>query len=95
VHFASGGLQLVDDSEHAGAGSVTLGVDDLDADLAAIGNRWLDVPEAVTLPSAQFRIAVFSDLDGNSVVLAQTLTSWPAGIVHASGPSAARCSEFR
>jgi hypothetical protein len=38
-HFASGGLQLVDDSEHAGAGSVTLGVDDLDADLAAIGNR--------------------------------------------------------
>jgi hypothetical protein len=38
-HFASGGLQLVDDSEHAGAGSVTLRVDDFDADLAAIGNR--------------------------------------------------------
>jgi hypothetical protein len=38
-HFASGGLQQVDDSEYAGAGSVTLGVDDLDADLAAIGNR--------------------------------------------------------
>jgi hypothetical protein len=74
-HFAGGGLQLVDDSEHAGAGSVTLGVDDLDADLAAIGNRLLDVSEAVTLPSGQFRIAVFSDLGGNSVVLGQTLTS--------------------
>jgi predicted enzyme related to lactoylglutathione lyase len=74
-HFASGGLQLVDDSEHAGAGSVTLGVDDFDADFAAIGNRGLDVLEAMTVPSGQFRIAVFRDPDGKIVVLGQTLTS--------------------
>jgi hypothetical protein len=29
----------------------------------------------MTVPSGQFRIAVFSDLDGNIVVLGQTLTS--------------------
>lgn len=72
-HFAGGGIQLVDDSEHAGHSSVTVGVDDVDAELAAIAKRGLEVPEAQTVPSGQFRIALFNDPDGNTVVLGQIL----------------------
>ena len=72
-YFASGGLQLIDDAEHAGAGSVTLGVDDVDQELRDIAGRGLDVPQAQTVPSGQFRIAILRDLDGNSVVRAQQL----------------------
>ena len=57
--------------EDAGSASVTLGVDDVDAELAAIAQRGLAVPEAQTVPSGRFRIAVLQDPDGNSVVLAQ------------------------
>lgn len=69
----TGGIQLVDDAEHAGSASVTLGVDDVDAELAAIAQRGLDVPEAQTVPSGRFRIAVLQDPDGSTVVLAQSL----------------------
>lgn len=72
-HFASGAIQLVDDAENAGHSSVTLGVDDVDAELAAIAGRGLEVPEAQTVPSGQFRIALLKDPDGNTVVLGQTL----------------------
>lgn len=72
---ASGGLQLVDDAEHAGAGSVTLGVSDVDAELAEAVGRGIQVPEAQTVPSAQFRIAMLHDPDGNTVVLAQELAA--------------------
>lgn len=72
-HFAAGGIQLVDDSRNAGHSSVTLAVDDVDAELRAIAERGLDVPEAQTVPSGQFRIAMLSDPDGNTVVLGQTL----------------------
>lgn len=79
-HFPrGGGLQVVDDPERAGAGSVTLGVDDVDAELAAAGSRGLDVPQAETVPSGQFRIALLHDPDGNTVVLAQDLTGEVAG----------------
>lgn len=75
-HFpAGGGLQLVDDAEHAGAGSVTLGVEDVDAELVQVAGRGLRVPEAQTVPSGQFRIAMLQDPDGNTVVLAQELTA--------------------
>lgn len=69
-----GGLQVVDDAEHAGSGQVTLGVDDVDAELAAATERGLDVPDAQTVPSGQFRIAMLTDPDGNGVVLAQGLS---------------------
>jgi predicted enzyme related to lactoylglutathione lyase len=70
---AGGGLQLVDDLEQAGAGSVTLGVDDIDGDLAEAAGRGVEVPQAQTVPSGQFRIAMLRDPDGNNVVLAQEL----------------------
>lgn len=70
-----GGIQLVDDASNAGAGSITLGDDDVDAELDFIRQRGLDVPEAETVPSGQFRIAMLKDPNGNTVVLAQTLTS--------------------
>ncbi|GMA31025.1 VOC family protein [Litorihabitans aurantiacus] len=69
-----GGLQLVDDGERAGSGGVTLGVEDVDAELAEIAGRGLEVPDAATVPSGQFRIAMLQDPDGNGVVLAQDLT---------------------
>lgn len=73
-HFpGGGGLQLIDDAGHAGAGSVTLGVDDVDAELTEIADRGLDVPQAQTVPTQQFRIATLRDPDGNTVVLAQEL----------------------
>ncbi|MBE3000158.1 VOC family protein [Nocardiopsis sp. HNM0947] len=72
---SGGGLQVVDDPEHAGAGSVTLGVDDVDAELAGIEGRGLDVPQAETVPSGQFRLAILQDPDGNTVVLGQDLTT--------------------
>lgn len=68
-----GGIQVVDDATNAGAGSITLGVDDVDAELDAIRARGLNVPEAQTVPSGQFRIAMLKDPDDNTVVLAQTL----------------------
>jgi predicted enzyme related to lactoylglutathione lyase len=73
-HFAGGGgLQLVADAEHAGAGSVTLAVDDVDVELGEIAGRGLDVPRAQTVPTDQFRIATLHDPDGNTVVFAQEL----------------------
>lgn len=69
-----GGLQVIEDTDHAGAGSVTLGVDDVDAELAAIAGRGLGVPQADTTPSGQFRIAMLADPDGNRIVVAQDLT---------------------
>lgn len=71
--FASGGLQVVADAEHAGAGTITLGVDDVDAELRSIAERGVDVPQAETVPSGQFRIATLHDPDGNTIVFAQEL----------------------
>lgn len=71
--FPSGGLQLVDDAQHAGAGAITLGVDDVDGELVHVAGRDLDVPQAQTVPSGQFRLAMLQDPDGNTVVLAQEL----------------------
>lgn len=73
VFASGGGLQLVDDAGHAGAGSVTLGVDDVDAELVEVAGRGLEVPAAQTVATGQFRLAMLEDPDGNTVVLAQTL----------------------
>jgi catechol 2,3-dioxygenase-like lactoylglutathione lyase family enzyme len=64
----SGGLQVIADPEHAGHGMVTLGVDDVDAQVAVLRERGLDienthdgdVPEGATIRIAQLR-----DPDGN------------------------------
>lgn len=71
----SGGIQLVDDAEHAGSASVTLGVDDVDAEPTAIARRGLAGPEARTVPSGRFRTAMLRDPDGSTVVLGQDPTS--------------------
>lgn len=70
-----GVLQLVDDAERAGSSSVTLAVDDVDAELSAVATRGIDgVPAAETVPSGQFRLAMLADPDGNQVVVVQQLT---------------------
>ncbi|MTD14885.1 hypothetical protein GIS00_13140 [Nakamurella sp. YIM 132087] len=66
-------MQVVDDAEHAGAGSVTLGSDDVDGDVTGARDRGIEIPDPVTVPSGQFRIAQLTDPDGNTVVLAQDL----------------------
>lgn len=68
------GIQLVDDARRAGSSSVTLVVDDVDAELAAVAERGIAVPAAQTTPSGQFRIAILDDPDGNTVMFAQDLT---------------------
>ncbi|WP_030484481.1 VOC family protein [Nocardioides aequoreus] len=68
-----GGLQLIEDAERAGSGSVTLVVDDVGAEVDAARGRGLDVPHAQTVPSGQFRLSVLADPDGNRVVLAESL----------------------
>ncbi|MBC8071830.1 MAG: VOC family protein [Deltaproteobacteria bacterium] len=69
-----GGLQVIADPEHAGHGMVTLGVDDIDAHVAVLRGRGLevdgthegDMPEGATIRIAQLR-----DPDGNLVTFGE------------------------
>lgn len=68
--FDQGGwVQLFADSKRAGSGSVTLVVDDLDAQLRALAEEKIIVGE--TKSSALVRIAIVHDPDGNQIVFAQ------------------------
>ena len=59
-------------SEGAGATSVVLGVDDVDAVVADLASRGLSL-EAATVPSGRFRLASVFDPAGNTIVLSQDL----------------------
>lgn len=67
-----GSVYLVEDPERAGNSGMTMFVDDLDAELAAIAERGIPTPEIKTAPGL-FRATTFVDPDGNRVQLGQSL----------------------
>ncbi|MCW2494257.1 VOC family protein [Jatrophihabitans sp.] len=62
----TGSLYVVVDHERAGAGTVTLIVDDLDATLEELRARGFDLVEPIVIPGAG-RKSLVSDPDGNQV----------------------------
>lgn len=72
--FDRGGwLQVFQDEERAGASSLTLAVDDLDATLDALQRVGVRVGKKTETTSV--RTAILEDPDGNRIVMAQALTS--------------------
>jgi hypothetical protein len=67
-----GWIYLVEDAERAGRSLITLLVDDLDAELAAIGGRGIEPESRETIPGA-VRKAELTDPAGNLVTLGQPL----------------------
>jgi predicted enzyme related to lactoylglutathione lyase len=68
----TGSIQLVQDAERAGNSSVTLSVDDVDELVTAVAGRDLELAAADT-PSGMFRIASFTDPEGNVITFAEDL----------------------
>jgi len=62
-----GSLQLVHNPDHAGMGYVTLVVDDIDRQIAAVAEGGLELRHA---PGATFRLATIRDPDGNVLTFA-------------------------
>ena len=60
------------DTNAGGGPTLILGVDDVDAEAAALYEREI-VLEPHTVPSGQFRLAELTDPSGNTVTFAQTL----------------------
>jgi hypothetical protein len=60
-------VYIVEDTDRAGDCSVTIFVDDLDAQVAAIAGRQLEPSERVTLTNG-VRKMIYRDADGNEVV---------------------------
>jgi catechol 2,3-dioxygenase-like lactoylglutathione lyase family enzyme len=65
----SGSLQLVHNPDHAGAGFVTLAVDDIEGQVAAAGASGLRLE--LSDASTMFRLATIRDPDGNVLTFAQ------------------------
>jgi catechol 2,3-dioxygenase-like lactoylglutathione lyase family enzyme len=63
-------VYVVADEDRAGGSTVTMFVDDLDAELAGVSGRDISVGEVETAPGL-FRKVVISDPDGNTVQLAE------------------------
>jgi predicted enzyme related to lactoylglutathione lyase len=71
--FDRGGwLQVFHDDERAGASSLTLAVDDLDATVETLKRQGLKVGKKTDSPSV--RTAQLEDPDGNRIVVAQALS---------------------
>jgi len=68
----TGGVQVYQASEGAGATSLVIGVDDVDAVVAELTHRGLNV-EVATVPSGRFRFAPVHDPGGNTIVFSQDL----------------------
>ncbi|WP_426086891.1 VOC family protein [Janthinobacterium sp. PSPC1-1] len=66
-----GGLQLYQQPERAGGGSVTLAVDDID--LLATHLQQLNVAHGALTRTAQVRTIMLTDPDGNHIAFAQVL----------------------
>ena len=68
----TGSVYLVEDPDRAGNSAMTMFVEDLEAELAAIDQREIPSPEIKTVPGL-FRATTFIDPDGNRVQLGQSL----------------------
>ena len=66
----TGLIYVVTDPARAGTGLLTLIVDDLDAWVAAVSDRGIDVGEPVTIPGA-VRRATIADPEGNRITLGE------------------------
>ncbi len=65
---ASGAVQVFGDAKGAGASTVVLGVDDVDARAAQLAERGIEA-QVLTTPDGQFRLASSTDPAGNTVLL--------------------------
>jgi predicted enzyme related to lactoylglutathione lyase len=71
--LADGGLiYLVSDAQRAGNGLLTLIVNDLDAEIAELKRRGIEIGAIETMPGAARKVTV-TDPDGNSVTMGQPL----------------------
>lgn len=70
----SGGVQVFRNRAGAGATTVVIGVDEVDATVAELVERGLSL-EASDVPSGRFRLATIQDPAGNTVTFAQDLGS--------------------
>jgi predicted enzyme related to lactoylglutathione lyase len=71
-HVPSGGVvQLVADAERAGRSQLTLDLDDLERELAAIAERGLDIGPLDDATSDKVLIAEATDPEGNAITLVQ------------------------
>jgi predicted enzyme related to lactoylglutathione lyase len=71
-HVPSGGVvQLVLDAERAGRSQLTLDIDDLEHELAAIAGRGLDIGPLDDTTSDKVLIAEATDPEGNAITLVQ------------------------
>lgn len=70
---AEGGwFYVIEDAARAGRGLITLVVEDLDAELATLGERGIEVGELRTIPGVVRQTRV-SDPEGNTIGLGQPL----------------------
>ncbi|MFD7406264.1 VOC family protein [Streptomyces sp. NPDC059866] len=65
-----GAIQLLRDPDRAGSAMLTVGVDDTDAQAAAVAERGLDMGPVRDTPGG-FRVAAIADPAGNVVTFAQ------------------------
>jgi predicted enzyme related to lactoylglutathione lyase len=71
-HFPrSGAIQLVEDADRAGRSLLTLGVDDLRAELAELGERGLDPGAMDDATSDKVLFATVTDPEGNVITLVE------------------------
>jgi predicted enzyme related to lactoylglutathione lyase len=70
---STGGLQVFRNPDGASPATIIIGLDDLAAEVEALGTRGIDV-EPYEVPSGQFRLAQLKDPAGNAVILSQDLS---------------------
>lgn len=75
--LGGGALQVFADKERAGKSSVTLVVDDIDAQIAAARAGGIEVPDPQRDPKVD--TVIFNDPDGNQLVFAQQKSDELAG----------------
>jgi predicted enzyme related to lactoylglutathione lyase len=72
--FEEGGwLQVYQNPERAGAGSVTLAVSDLDQQIAALKKSGINA--GAPMKSAKVKVVMIKDPDGNSIAFAEALNA--------------------
>jgi glyoxylase I family protein len=69
---ACGGVQVYLNAAAAGATTVVIGVENLDAHVADLGGRGIGA-EAFDVPSGKFRLATVQDPAGNTVTFSENL----------------------
>lgn len=69
---AGGGVQVYRNAAAAGATTVVIGVEDIDAHIADLAARGISA-EASDVPSGRFRLATVQDPAGNAITFSQQL----------------------